>query len=158
MDLDADLLKFLGQMSQFGTRPKGFIYNNLYDFVLKTGRPHKVPKRRPPIPLWKKGECFMNAFKIVDDYFLERKSLGQLTYVEGYAYTVGIPMLHAWAIDPYDCVFDPTWEEGKAYYGVEFPLDYVRKVILKRKAWGVLDCWEIGWPLLTGEDDYPIRR
>lgn len=143
------LIGFLENCAKLQPRPKGFIYSNIYDFVLKNGSEH-IPND-PIINMGEKGMCFMNSFNLV-----ENKN-GSLRYVEGYAYKVCIPMLHAWAIDENNYVYDPTWKDGKAYYGVTFPLDYVRKIILRRKKWGVLDCWEIGWPLLTGEDPYPIE-
>jgi len=151
---DQELLKFLRTMSKFNAnyKPKDFKYGNLYEFVLRNGSLHKATCGTPYLEMGKKKECFKNAFDLC-----ERED-GYLRYVEGYAYSFGFPMLHAWAIDPGNYVYDPTWEDGKAYYGVTFPLHYVREIILKRKAWGVLDCWEIGYPLLTGEDEYPIKE
>ena len=75
-----------------------------------------------------------------------------LSYVEGYAHSI-IPVLHAWVTDGKNAL-DPTWDNGKKYYGVIFPFWYVTKILLKRKAYGVIDCWELDFPLLTGKDNY----
>ena len=143
-----DIRRFLETCSKLGTTPSHWPYRNLFDFILKNGKEF-VTMANPDIEMGKKGECFMNAFKLAefDDVY---------TYVEGYAYSVGIPMLHAWTVTKYGIVVDPTWSNGTAYYGVTFPLDYVREIMLRRGAYGVLDCWEIKWPLLTGDDEYPI--
>ena len=149
------LTEFLVTMAAFNSakKPNGFKYKNMYEFILKNGNLHKIIEAEytPIYKMGKKKECFTNAYNLVDNF------PDKLTYVEGYACSVSIPIYHAWAVSKTGHVFDPTWNGGKAYYGVEFPLDYVRKTILKRKCWGVIDAWEIGWPLLTGEDPYPTE-
>ena len=135
---------------------KDWSYSCISDFILKNGKAYTadmdwIVRTDFTFAKGKTKECFTNTFNFVE-------SIGEenFKYVEGYAYSIAIPMLHAWAVDENGWVFDPTWKDGKAYFGVEFPLDYVRKIILQRKRWGVFDAWEIGFPLLTGEHEYPI--
>ena len=47
---------------------------------------------------------------------------------------------------------DPTWRAGREYFGIPFRLDYVLRMCEKTGHPGVLDVWELGWPLLRGED------
>jgi hypothetical protein len=99
-------------------------------------------------------ECFMNAYRLAEG--------SDLIYVEGYATSV-IPVLHAWVLDPRPNdsgkIIETTWENpGEEYFGVAMPMDYVRKVLLARKFYGVLDCYEIGFPLLTGEHEWPPKN
>jgi hypothetical protein len=116
------------------------------DFVLKKGRPMG---NMMPLPKGVKkgqlGDCFKNAFELA----MERG----WTYCEGFA-TAVIPTAHAWVLNG-GGVIDPTWTEGKDYYGVEIPLQYAIKTVLRREAYGVLDAWEIGYPLLKGEETLP---
>jgi len=78
------------------------------------------------------------------------------TYVEGYAFGI-IPIVHAWVVDSNGTVVDNTWREDlvesedRAYLGIPLKLSYVNKVIVRREKFGVLDCWELEWPLMTGE-------
>jgi hypothetical protein len=45
-----------------------------------------------------------------------------------------------------------TWGNGREYFGIPFQLDYVLRMHEKAGHPGVLDAWELGWPLLRGED------
>jgi len=95
-------------------------------------------------------ECFMNAYHCAERH--------NLLYVEGYAHSV-IPTMHAWIADETGNAFDPTWKKmGEEYFGVVFPLEYVNKIIFARECYGVIDSWELGFPLLTGEHEYPITE
>lgn len=49
-------------------------------------------------------ECFRNAYRKAIDH-------PELTYVEGYATVNGLPVHHAWLLDPDGNVQDPTWRE-----------------------------------------------
>jgi len=77
-------------------------------------------------------------------------------YVEGFATPRrgALAVLHAWVINPKNpaVAYDPTWPWGHEYFGIPFRLDYVLGVHGKTGHPGVLDAWELGWPLLRGED------
>jgi hypothetical protein len=47
---------------------------------------------------------------------------------------------------------DPTGGTGREYFGIPFRLDYVLRMQEQAGHPGVLDAWELGWPLLRGED------
>lgn len=133
------------------TKNAGFRFISIEDFLLKKG---KFFPTDPSIPVCrgKMKECFMNAQRLA-----ETKGY---RYVEGYAAGI-IPTLHSWVLNHDGVVIDPTWEDKDAvYFGVVIPLGYVWKMNLLRKAYGVLDAWEIGYPLLSGEhrlEDYEER-
>jgi len=123
---------------------RGWPYLCVEDFVLRNGR---YMGNMSPLPNGVRrgslGNCFKNAFELA----LEKN----WTYCEGYAVAV-IPISHAWVLDDKGNVIDPTWKEGTDYFGVEIPLSYATKTILRREAYGVIDAWEIGYPLLKGEE------
>ena len=121
--------------------PEGWKYSCIEDLVLKNGRnfTEKIPFWDDLLP--KKG-CFENVTKIV----IKNKDL---IYVEGFAQPKGlITTLHAWCLTKDEKVIDPTWENGEFYYGIPFNTEYVLKVILERKKYGILDNWEMDFPLL----------
>jgi len=79
-------------------------------------------------------QCFDNAYKLA----LRRR----WRYVEGYAIssTLPLPIHHAWAIDENDRVVDNTWRDiGSSYFGVEFPVGYMREVRKRTDLWPALD-------------------
>jgi hypothetical protein len=81
---------------------------------------------------------------------------GKWVYIEGFAIpaTGGLAVLHAWVTNPEHPVvaYDPTWGTGREYFGIPFRLDYVLGMHEKTGRPGILDVWELGWPLLRGED------
>jgi len=76
-----------------------------------------------------------------------------LTYVEGFATTGLIPVLHAWNVTSDGVVVDNTWRWDKyrpeGYCGIRFPLETVNRIILRKETYGLLEDWENGFPLLT---------
>jgi hypothetical protein len=138
---------------QSGTGQKNtqFPFISIEDYLLKNG---KFFRTDPSIKVHRgeMKECFMNAQRLAQ--------MKGYRYVEGYASGI-IPTLHAWVINEHDVVLDPTWnDEDAVYFGVVIPMAYVLKVNLLRKAYGVLDAWEIDYPLLTGKhklSDYNER-
>jgi hypothetical protein len=67
-----------------------------------------------------------------------------LTYVEGFACRI-IPCWHAWCVTKDGIVVDPTWRYAKNeinlyndYFGIPFKLDFVSKMIVKTKMYGIL--------------------
>jgi hypothetical protein len=72
------------------------------------------PERGP------KKQCFANAAQLA-------RSTSGLHYVEGYAVAgrLMLPLAHAWCVDDEGRVYDPTWPDGRDYYGVVFDRDRV---------------------------------
>jgi hypothetical protein len=143
-----EIKKYLKSVDEISK--KNGVKQTIHGFVLENGKEFK------PIDLpvefqhciGKPKECFLNAYQMA--------LASGYSYVEGYAIGV-IPVLHAWVTEGHHAI-DPTWEDGKGYIGVTFGINYVEHVIFKRKAYGVLDCLEIGFPLLTGEHVYNKRN
>jgi len=120
-------------------------YSCIEEYVLKNGQPFEdgIMQARP---LGKARQCFSNAQKFI------LRNPG-CDYVEGYAFGV-IPTLHAWAvIRETGEVVETTWKElGTAYFGVVIPRAYLYKMNLERGKYGILDGFDVGYPLLTGRD------
>lgn len=83
--------------------------------------------------------CFGNAAMVV----LTKDPT--LTYVEGYADAI-IPFHHAWLTRDDGTIIDPTLrledregENPRAYFGVPFDSDFVRRFILRTQTFGLLD-------------------
>ncbi len=120
---------------------EGWKYSCIEDFVLKNGR--EFTER---IPFWDelmpKKECFKNAADIT----IENRDI---IYVEGFAQPKGlITTNHAWCCTKKGKIIDPTWDKGEFYYGVPFSTDYLIESLLKREKYGILDNWEMDYPLL----------
>jgi len=145
-----EIIKYLEiETSIFNTGHNNFAYRSIGEFILKNGICYsQISKKKYPKGATK--QCFRNAYKLA-----ERDD--GLTYVEGYALTsnIPIPLMHAWVVDKDGAVIDNTWRPvGVEYFGVPFDIQYVNKIIFEREKYGVIDCWEIGWPLLTGKHIY----
>lgn len=137
--------------SGMNSKNTGWPYISIEDYLLKNGRFFRTSSLIK-VHRGKMKECFMNAQRLAQ--------MKGYRYVEGYASGI-IPVLHAWTINEHDIVVDPTWDDKDAvYFGVVIPMAYAFKVNLLRKAYGVLDAYEIDYPLLTGEHkltDYEER-
>lgn len=103
------------------------------------------------------GECFRQARELA----LLRPEC--FTYVEGYAYSridLCVPVHHAWCVDEYGNVVDPTWSEpsGGVFAGVPFREEVLRKTapdeLDKVVQWGYLGTPVFLRKLLTVPDDY----
>ena len=143
-------LTLVSTMRRNSHLPPGFKYSCMEEFVLKHGK--FLGGRSEKSDNYPKGtmkECFLNSFHLS----LENKDL---IYCEGYAMGI-IPVLHAWCIDKDGHVIDVTWNDGTEYIGVFFHIDYVKKVILKKQSYGIIDNFEMKWPLLRGEHFEDLR-
>jgi hypothetical protein len=87
----------------------------------------------------KLGFCYREAYRLAesDPIFI---------YCEGYAASeqLSIPLEHAWCVNRETKeVYDPVWNSkkvrGVAYCGLPLNLDFVNKVVLEVKMYGVLD-------------------
>lgn len=137
--------EFLSKMSELigKSRNNNWKYSSIEDFILKNGRKYEYVM--PGVKRGKMGECFKNAWHLMGGK--------GLTYVEGYAISgnLPIPILHAWCVDKNGIVYDPTWQDGKSYFGVPFSTKFVYSTAMKRKRFGIVDDMEQSWPLIRGE-------
>lgn len=126
----------------------GPAFATMRELVLKHGRPFDIQ----PLPndKWQRddGACYANALKAAQTR--------RYVYVEGYAVAEGrseLAKLHAWVTDPQNptVAFDPTWGHGREYFGIPFRLEYVVGLHDALGHPGVIDAWELRWPLLSGE-------
>ena len=139
-----DYLKFV-QKARGNRKPKGWEYTCIEDFILKNGRKMKIEPLPEGIKRGEPRQCFKNAFLLA----LENG----FTYCEGYANSVvPLPLMHAWCVDKNGIVIDPTWEDGKDYFGVEIPMEIANRIILKSGHYGVIDTWDLKFPFLSGEE------
>lgn len=142
----SDVLNYLKSIYVFHQNPilrPDFKYHSIEAFVLKNGKEMgKRSERSDNYPKAKQKECFRNAYLLAVEH--------DLTYCEGYAMGI-IPVLHAWCLDKDDLVIDVTWKDGTEYVGVPFQTKYISRILLERKSYGIIDNWEMKWPLLRGE-------
>ena len=105
-------------------------FKEYYDWILANGETftNKVKARR----LGKKKACYYNAqMDALDDPDIE--------YYEGYGITnfIGLPFEHGFNVKN-GKVIDPTWEDGKLYFGVKIPKDFYRRIMLDTKIAGTV--------------------
>lgn len=110
-------------------------------FVLRNGEEFNPPSYPSPQRMgFKPQMCFKNA------YMVASSDPEEYTYVEGFALTKELygkmpitTIHHAWCVDRWDKIIDPTWNSrGAAYFGVRFSLDRVYKELSKNKVFGLL--------------------
>ncbi len=134
----------MGRMTAAFLREHAAIYE-LYEFVHRhgwefVGQPLPKPHRHG-----RRAACFKNSA------LMSLKN--DLIYVEGYASQSDEfhkPVLHAWCIDESGAVFDKTWRyaEDSSYFGIPIAREYVEKMHESAGFFGVLDLWELKWPIL----------
>lgn len=145
-----DFLEGVKRLIESNPKKNGWKYSCIEDFVLRNGQ--SFSKSLLKIKRGRMKACFRNAFRLADN------SSNEFLYVEGYATSmIDFPVLHAWCLDKDGKVVDPTWKDGKEYFGVPFNLDYVRRTIFKRKRFGVIDNFEMGFPLISGSDSCQFK-
>lgn len=101
-----------------------FVFTPLEDYEL-----HEELKKRIGKSLFKPRACYYNAqicsvWDASKPFFL---------YYEGFATTDdfdNLPFEHGFLVHE-GKVLDPTWKNGRDYFGVQIPVDFVRKEIVK---------------------------
>ena len=112
--------------------PKGWKYRSSTDLVLALGRLWSTSASEIVVPKGRDKECFGNAARLAWDD-------SALTYVEGFALAMGIPMAHAWVVDDFGRVIETTWrEKGIEYLGVAFRTKYLSRVVCTKKTFGLI--------------------
>jgi hypothetical protein len=109
--------------------------NKLVEFMLNHGRDYKVGPNTFAGPRGKTGMCYMNATLLAHNN-------PEMTYVEGYVATHGVPIEHAWCVDKDGFVVETTIDGSKGhvseYYGVPFNTRYLRKATVTNDVYGLL--------------------
>lgn len=126
----SDLKQYLLSVGQITTQKT---YESI---VLNYGRAFEAPAHPRPKGV-RKGRnklCFMNSYRLTEQGY---------RYVEGFAIAnIGIqfPIQHAWVVDDNDNVVETTWaESGVEYYGIVFDKDFIDKVMLELRTYGIMD-------------------
>lgn len=160
----------------FGTKLSAPRYSCFEDFVLQHGREYGpeplTPEQRKYVQacakLWGRPlaikQCFYNSQMLL--LFADDEK--RLTYCEGYGWRF-IPCMHGWLVLDGKHVIDTTWRMDKpmgkgplatralgtwnderAYFGVTFSREYVRRYVIDRKHGGsLIDDFKGNYPLLT---------
>ena len=116
-------------------------YYGMDDFILQNGQAFQHAPLPEGIKRGKMKMCYQNAAILALDN-------PKLIYCEGYAHSI-IHTAHAFCVTEDGFVVDPTWKDGKDYYGVLFKTEFLRETILKRKYYGIIDDWQNHWPIFT---------
>ena len=139
-----------------GPGTKDFKFKNIDEFVLKNGQAFHAKELPEEFEAGTPKQCYRNAALLAIQS-------PDLTYVEGYALSFGIPMGHAWVVNEKNNVIDNTWTgpigsgiEDREYFGVKFSDQFLTKTLFEREKYGVLFNPEMGFPILrngVGKDD-----
>jgi hypothetical protein len=105
----------------------------------------EVPDKIPAGKYDEKKGCFGNAANLSFDY-------PEYSYVEGYAMPgfINLPLPHAWVVDYEGKVIDTTWDDGVAYYGVEFSREQLSEILLDSGTYGVIDFMKPNFRKMSG--------
>lgn len=129
--IQGHLQQMAEMMAQVRPKKDGWKFSSVEELVLHYGRPYT------PAPLPEdtcRGEmkmCYSNAMNLVMD-------TPGLTYVEGFAFSLVMPMGHGWATRDGRTAIDPTWEDGSDYFGIPFTRSFWSNYIQQSGYWGIL--------------------
>lgn len=126
---DQNLKNYLESVTKF---TQGRSYESV---VLEHGRSYAPPVRPRPKGIRKQRarRCFQWAYHYADEH--------DWKYVEGFARCkiVPFPVHHAWCIDKDGNIVETVWpESGLEYFGIEFEMDFIHKVMLDTKMYGII--------------------
>lgn len=102
-------------------------------FQMKHGMECKMGPLPKGVRLGRMGNCYNTAFKLA---LRNRRFL----YCEGHAnsHDQRIPLPHAWCVTVDGEFFDPTWPNGKDYFGLVFSRDYTIQAAVTIREFPVL--------------------
>ncbi|MHA2220141.1 MAG: hypothetical protein ACXACY_30025 [Candidatus Hodarchaeales archaeon] len=160
-----DYMQIIQSHGCLSSKRTDWVYSTIEDFLLQEGQGFDQRAELSEYGI-EKGEdknCYQNCYQLLDiGGILNHDSAHEVIYryCEGLALANNsIPMHHAWIWDAeQEKVIDPTWRDGLYYHGVVLPLWYVRRIIFKRKSYGVIDAYELHFPILTGKHPWPLDR
>lgn len=137
-----EYLNMMTSMIKSSSKQKINRYVCFEDFVLQHGMRFdgrgKLPKKAR---MGKARQCFKNATQLVLAH-------PNLTYVEGYACGI-IPVMHGWCVTKEGDVIDPTWKDGREYFGVPIKRSYLIKSMRLYGVYGIIDLWQNRWPIFN---------
>jgi hypothetical protein len=124
--------------------PRSWDYCGPSHFILHRGQSWICQPRPEKFVLGKPGQCVQASLKLAMKH-------PELFYVEGVAFGPCGLAAHAWTVDKYWRIIDPTWEVGESFYfGVAFKTSYIRQVCVRGFRGSIIWNWQDGWPLLRG--------
>jgi hypothetical protein len=122
---------FLQDVSQMMSAREGWKFNSVEALVLHYGRSYTPAPLPEGICRGEMRQCYSNAMQLV-------KTRSDLTYVEGYAFSVVFPMGHGWATADGRTAIDPTWDNGSDYFGIPFTRSFWEGFVASTGYWGIL--------------------
>lgn len=136
-DADADRVQFikhyLGLLTEIAPIPESLKTLPAH-LLLEHGRAFKTNSKTYRGQRMTKKACYMNA---------TRKMLRNpdLYYAEGYILVHGIPVEHAWCVDGWGNVIDPTLKRNEnigGYFGIVFDRGFVLRTASRQRVYGIL--------------------
>ena len=140
----SDLVNYLtgcAGVSRTLPRAATLVYSSAYELILRHGTYSRGPLRLPAgVRQGERKECFANATRLA-------LSGGGMTYCEGYATGVLIPVQHAWCVRADGTVVDPTWsgrldrpaDSEVEYAGVRVARELLAEIALRTGVYGMLE-------------------
>lgn len=117
-------------------------------FVLDHGKDFEWQELPRPFRYGTIKHCYENSLSLAIRH-------PELIYCEGFGAGI-IPTQHAFCVTVEGEVIDSTWTPDlvkgcRDFIGIPLRTDFVRETVACRGYYGVLDDWQNGWPLVTGE-------
>jgi hypothetical protein len=131
--MKSDILEYLNAIKKFHkNQSPGAIY---YKWILKNGKlfTEKIDSKKFNKIFKKRFKgCYYNAQMLA----LDNK---ELKYYEGWGISegIGFPLDHGFNVAG-GKVVDISWPDGIEYFGIEIPLDFIRKEMLRTETAGTI--------------------